>query len=139
MIDEKKLIDKDIENPVEKIVTSLEVSRKLKALGIIQESCFYWVRPNPRNERYELILIGDTPCGRGDEYFSPKHHTGAKYRIIDKISAFTVTELAVMMCHCTFGNDTYECFMIHPDDYANTISKSEIKQCNRNLKKWRDK
>ena len=138
MIDEKKLIDKDIENPVEKIVTSLEVSRKLKDLGIIQESCFYWVRPNPRNERYELILIGDTPCGRGDEYFSPKHHTGAKYRIIDKVSAFTVTELFHLWRWC---NDITP----DPDHEGQMVieylegSAGNVNKMNQSLLEWRNK
>jgi len=120
MIDEKKL------------VTSLEVSRKLKALGIIQESCFYWVRTpvySIDGAEIKWVIVDENELMT---YLSADE-------VHEKISAFTVTELAVMMCHCTFGNDTYECFMIHPDDYANTISKSEIKQCNRNLKKWRDK
>ena len=128
----KSQIEKDIENPVEKIATSLEVSRKLKALGIIQESCFYWVRTpvySIDGAEIKWVIVDENELMT---YLSADE-------VHEKISAFTVTELAVMMCHCTFGNDTYECFMIHPDDYANTISKSEIKQCNRNLKKWRDK
>ena len=127
-----------MKSQIEKIVTSLEVSRKLKALGIIQESCFYWVR-FPREKNFHIASeeeILELSVGKN---VSSAMWSDISETIVEKISAFTVTELAVMMCHCTFGNDTYECFMIHPDDYANTISKSEIKQCNRNLKKWRDK
>ena len=135
MIDEKKLIDKDIENPVEKIVTSLEVSRKLKALGIIQESCFYWVRTpvySIDGAEIKWVIVDENELMT---YLSADE-------VHDKISAFTVTELGAMMDNgMIFDGISNVC--APPDTFANVIIKGSqylvFDWLNQNLKEWRDK
>lgn len=65
--------------PLTQQVTSLEWSKKLRDLGVKQESCFYWI---PIRGSYKLLFVGDKK--HGIEY--------AKSRIAG-ISAYTVAEL----------------------------------------------
>ena len=128
-------------NQIEKIVTSLEVSKKLKALGIIQESCFYWV-PVINDEYYlELRSYHDERYndGRSDKY----------------ISAFTVTEMVAindggqvymepnefgewLVRRCSFGlqYDNEREFSVKS---SGDIIQNRIKRLNQNLKEWREK
>ena len=130
---------------IEKLVTSLEVSRKLKALGIIQESCFYWV--GLRDEEDGLCL---------NEYYSLVQKEGIFKKqtsllnsgitdtrlILDSVSAFTVTELGAMMDNgMIFEGISNVC--APPDTFANVIIKGSqylvFDWLNQNLKEWRDK
>ena len=129
----KSQIEKDIENPVEKIATSLEVSRKLKALGIIQESCFYWVRTpvySIDGAEIKWVIVDENELMT---YLSADE-------VHEKISAFTVTELANMI---DFGSKGHTC----PDSQAYSIIESlarhgdvqgGVKHLSKNLKKWRE-
>ena len=125
---------------IEKLVTSLEVSRKLKDLGIIQESCFYWARSGGPWH----VKIADTNmlrCARnGNNYL---------------ISAFTVTELGMMLdlmtvdpdddyiSHCWPDNQAQMGIFDMLDDYRLPSGKlafdGMIENLNKNLKEWRDK
>ena len=75
-----------------KIVTSLEASKKLKELGVKQESIFSWI------QTYDSTLapilnhsIARTPDVRGDLYLVDKSPNGRNY------SAFTASELAELL------------------------------------------
>ncbi len=77
---------------LEKQVTSLETSKKLKELGVEQESIFFWI------QTYDSTLapilnhsIARTPDVRGDLYLVDKSPIGRNY------SAFTASELAEML------------------------------------------
>ena len=140
---------------IEKLVTSLEVSRKLKALGIIQESCFYWV--GLRDEEDGLCL---------NEYYSLVQKEGIFKKqtsllnsgitdtrlILDSVSAFTVTELGAMLSrdiHHTVPDDSAGLLLrlllrlidgIKKDHQLNDCDFKEVVEgWNENLKKWRDK
>ena len=73
---------------IEKLVTSLDVSRKLKDLGVIQESYFYWVKCS--DTRNFIIIPSYAVYLRSDSFK-------------ETISAFTVTELGAM-----YGRDGQE-------------------------------
>lgn len=73
---------------IKKQVTSLETSKKLKELGVEQESIFFWI------QTYDSTLapilnhsIARTPDVRGDLYLVDKSPNGRNY------SAFTASEL----------------------------------------------
>lgn len=74
---------------LEEQVVSLELAKKLKELGVKQESAFYW-EVNLQN-KWTLFLVDD---------FSPRMHPNA--------AAFTVAELGEMLPHyvCPKYNDT---------------------------------
>ena len=68
---------------LEKQVCSLELAKKLKELGVKQESVWYWTQtfnPKRKPHPYQFEIQG---CGRADT-----HH---------KYSAFTVAELGEML------------------------------------------
>ena len=130
----KSQIEKDIENPVEKLVTSLEVSRKLKDLGIIQESCFYWYL---WSDKTKIINYSEMEMLSGSN---------------EIISAFTVTELGAMLSrdiHHTVPDDSAGLLLrlllrlidgIKKDHQLNDCDFKEVVEgWNENLKKWRDK
>ncbi len=52
-------MDRENINMNEKYVTNLEISKRLKGLGVKQESEFYWIRYHG-NTKYELISKKDT-------------------------------------------------------------------------------
>jgi hypothetical protein len=136
---------------VERIVTSLEVSKKLKDLGILQESCFYWVLG-----RY-LCFIDDEVDGDryycnvlDDEYY-------AKVNEIEDthiVSAFTVTELGALndseeVCRdpdgfgewlvrrCSFGLQ-YDNEKSFTPKSSHEIIQNRIERLNQNLLEWRE-
>ena len=147
-----------MKSQIEKLVTSLEVSKKLKALGIIQESCFYWV--GLRDEEDGLCL---------NEYYSLVQKEGIFKKqtsllnsgitdtrlILDSVSAFTVTELGMMLdlmtvdpdddyiSHCWPDNQAQMGIFDMLDDYRLPSGKlafdGMIENLNQNLKEWRDK
>jgi len=67
--------------PLDKQVASLEWSKKLKALGVRQESAFYWLE----------IEDDESACGASDWELSA--NCLIPERAVDKVSAFTVAEL----------------------------------------------
>lgn len=77
---------------LEKLVTSLEVSKRLKELGVEQLSCFYW-KYSPTGKKWIII--------EGSEGHSDEDPIKQKFYI----SAFTCTELAAMMDATTFPTD----------------------------------
>jgi hypothetical protein len=126
---------------VEKIVTSLEVSKKLKDLGIIQESCFYWVK---------LDTGWEVACGNEISYVYDQNEidspNGGEYtsEYTEKISAFTVTELGAMYGNL-FTDEPY--VNMYPTEEANReviywltesmSPKKYLKIFNQNFLKWR--
>lgn len=114
---------------IEKIVTSLEVSKKLKKLGIIQESIFYWVKDNV----WKLVL-GDNQISR-----ILKENDGNRWIV----SAWTVTELGAMWGEEETDETLFTC---NPDneaqhiiEYLKTHKKPFGFGFNQNLKEWRKK
>lgn len=75
-----------------KQVTSLELSKRLKELGVKQESLFWWL--NPFKEQ-GFILTQDSEWDKND------HH--------EFCSAFTVAELGEMLNVSGFGDMTTSC------------------------------
>ena len=74
----------------QKYVTSLELSKQLKACGIPQESEWYWLQWGD-TEKWDLIDIDEAcDCGYGD---GPKCLHDYK----NKVSAFHVGELGEML------------------------------------------
>ena len=90
---------------IEKIVTSLETSRKLKELGMVQESMFYWVR-FAHKRKWDLAIgeevfvidnyvwenVGYDSGELSYDYVELTHH-----QVMEKISAWTTTELGCML------------------------------------------
>lgn len=74
--------------PLEKQVTSLELSKKLKELGVKQESLFYYSRVKHEQE-YKLDFGIHGPYETKD--------------LDHKISAFTVAELGEMLPYAALG------------------------------------
>jgi hypothetical protein len=77
--------------PIEKQCTSLEISKKLKELGVRQESLFYW-RYDPKT--------GDATYGPTDNLIYQRKKNGKAESMgptsLD-VSAFTVSELGDML------------------------------------------
>lgn len=79
---------------LEQQVCSLELAKKLKELGVKQESLFWWKKKGRKNSKngYIYELIGENyPDGGG--YDNCEHYSGDK----KDISAFTVAELGEML------------------------------------------
>jgi len=76
---------------IEKLVTSVEVSKKLKKLGVLQKGCYYWVKIGGRY----CIVTASLHEPLKNEYY-----------------AFTCTELAAMQnhsdCESNPDNEAYE-------------------------------
>lgn len=75
--------------PLEQQVTSLEISKRLKELGVKQESLFYWSRVNYDKVLWEILRDGGYISKIGEEE-------------VPHFSAFTVAELGEMLpCEIT--------------------------------------
>ena len=81
---------------ISKQVVSLDLSKKLKELGVKQESLWYWVKYDETNENYKDYIVkdwfllpdcGETSCN-GEDWAYIKEET---------YSAFTVAELGEML------------------------------------------
>ncbi len=73
-----------------KQVTSLELSKKLKELGIKQESYFYWWQPLEDDKHWELVVFKELPSG----FQQPNESVENR-----RASAFTVAELGELLPH----------------------------------------
>lgn len=74
---------------LEKQVVSLELAKKLKELGVKQDSYFWWVR-----EDLKRTESNENPWMLWDETAISEYETGKE---IDWVSAFTVAELGEML------------------------------------------
>lgn len=74
-------------------VSSLELSKKIKELGVKQDSLFYWVKDFDGCKGWQLFVTGQM-CGQLDDHyeFSKEHLSGYEF-----YSAFTVAELGEML------------------------------------------
>lgn len=70
---------------LEQQVCSLDLAKKLKELGVKQESAFWWTRPRDINDITALLEPSDTPTDWLEKF------------PLDKWSAFTVAELGEML------------------------------------------
>lgn len=93
-------------------VTNLELSKKLKELGVKQESLWYWF-----NRGGEYVLLYDSNVAKLDQL------------PIMCISAFTVAELGEMLpCeYCSTRNQLgdWTCLHLNPDQNTDIFTKSE--------------
>ena len=69
---------------IEDQVCSLELSKRLRELNIEQDSIFYWIKSNNPKSDYHIAVTSG--------YCKNLHN--------EKISAFTVAELGVMLPNC---------------------------------------
>jgi hypothetical protein len=93
---------------LQKQVVSLELSKKLKSLGVKQESLFYWVdRGNLDRRGKGEMQVQCADCA--DEYGNEKH-----------FSAFTVAELVNMLTEVGI-DDNISLREISPDFLANKL------------------
>jgi len=91
---------------VENQVCNLELAKKLKMLGVEQESLFYWIKTLKKNEGnrgFELALVHPT-SGQDIIFFDEKDNTGGLghygHRLglaKEQYSAFTVVELGELL------------------------------------------
>lgn len=79
--------------PLERQVSSLEPSRKLKKLGVKQESLFYWCRPEEAARVNENFV-----CWYSQSLSTPTGET----KDWEQISAFTVSELCFLIARAKF-------------------------------------
>jgi hypothetical protein len=122
---------------IEKIVTSLEVSRKLKDLGIIQESCFYWVNvydQNHKNYIWKVVDIDSMDFYDKDIYLVDREK--------EKISAFTSEEIQEMNNSLLTSRVEKQAeimvYRLTNNERTEKERKKELKKLNQNLKKWRE-
>lgn len=92
-----------------KQVTSLELSKRLKELGVKQESLFYWI--NTGELPYEDYMVTDTDNAHDT-------HGGTESWVDDEatISAFTVAELGEMLPNRLEGNHPLWYLTVHCND-----------------------
>ena len=109
---------------LEQQVTSLEISKRLKELGVKQESLFYfkkdWYDPNPPTRETAVRWV--LRC-------SYQEMSGQKVSVEERISAFTVAELGEMLPKTI--KKQFNKYTKSKLDYYLSISWSEVD------KKWR--
>ena len=88
---------------LESQVVSLELAKKLKELGVKQESRWDWVRSSTTG-RYKLVIIG----GRGNKGFTDYICAGRDNKFGEIYSAFTVAELGEMLILGIFSRKTHK-------------------------------
>lgn len=119
--------------PIEQQVCSLELAKRLKELGVKQESYFWWRNDYPKNpKKYEnrWYLIPDT------EYPITGIHKGVSYGGEDHLlAAFTVAELGEMLkescdgvsygfCH---GTTDWHWWNKEEDDYEQAYTEADAR------------
>lgn len=92
---------------LENQVVSLELAKKLKELGVPQESLFYWMLPNEGEWRDKFVELNPAYIEGENKYTElydptiqygdPDHYWGIYGKPVAKVSAFTVAELFQMM------------------------------------------
>ena len=111
---------------IEKLVTGLEISKKLKELGVLQKSCYYWSK---NIDSWVLVNIDE----KLNNVFLIDHSEAF-------ISAFTCTELAAMIGEIKTIFWTYP---LSPDAMGKTIidllSIYSVNDTNTNIKKFWEK
>jgi hypothetical protein len=109
-----------------KIVTNLEISKKFKELGIIQESIFYWKKrlaPDMSGKTHDLVYVPE------------KFLEGFKKQNRYIISAWTCTELGYMCYQQKVYRDPNE----EAESLIDAIGRYyEIEKINQRIKEWRN-
>lgn len=85
---------------IEQQVTSLETSKKLKELGVKQESYFWWINTAGFKPEWQLMDTVETD-------FSSIETKGTSWRSVgNPVSAFTVAELALIVRQLITSNNS---------------------------------
>lgn len=97
---------------LEQQVTSLEISKHLKELGVKQESLFYYYKDEYDIDEFnwELGVLNDTisePRLHGINYGLDVVHSKSPFVIDEYISAFTVAELGEMLPSAIKNNSAF--------------------------------
>ena len=82
---------------LENQVCSLELAKKLKELGVKQDSLWFWYIPSVDGNDKDLVLDSKGRVLSRDGNFAEVHERIAGFEIIEKFSAFTVAELGEML------------------------------------------
>lgn len=97
---------------LQKQVTSLEISKRLKELGVKQESLFWWeqVKTAGKNEWAKDFVLSF-------------NNNSAPYMVNGKkshgtVSAFTVAELGEILKNCKYELPMFNGMIWHMDDYC---------------------
>lgn len=98
---------------LEEQVCSLELSKRLKELGVKQESLFWWVVDRYDGNTYVLDYIGS--CGLCSSAFNGNYEG-------KEISAFTVAELLELLPYCVDGDNGSKAYL----DVYKTISDYQV-------------
>lgn len=86
---------------LEQQVTSLELSKRLKELGVDQESLFVWIQRKPESASEEPSW-----------YIKQEGNWPAGMKLFDSVSAFTVAEVGERLPQIiTFKNVVYQLFV----------------------------
>lgn len=97
-------------------VVSLELAKKLKELGVKQESLWYWYHPAIEPEDSDLVLNSRGRVLNGD--FAEVQTRLSGYEIKEKYSAFTVTELGeILPPRCTTYRLEFGSFICRESNY----------------------
>ena len=82
---------------IEKQVCSLKLAKKLKELGVKQDSLWFWYIPSVDGNDKDLVLDSKGRVLSRDGNFAEVHERIAGFEIIEKFSAFTVAELGEIL------------------------------------------
>jgi hypothetical protein len=99
---------------LEQQVTSLELSKRLKELGVKQESVFTWVESTKADEGYKLTTFTSQFYGAVHDYFAMGHDSD----VHPMYSAFTVAELGEMLSFEKYSRQIFSNFVWEEGDWV---------------------
>lgn len=80
---------------IEEQICSIEQAEKLKELGVVQSSCFYYVN-NWRNPKFEPVNDGEHVIQGSERHFT-RIRGQERSAEVEFVSAYTATELGVLL------------------------------------------
>lgn len=80
---------------IEMQICSIEQAEKLKKLGVVQSSCFYYVN-NWRNPRFEPVEDGEHVIHESERHFT-RIRGRERQTEVEFVAAYTATELGVLL------------------------------------------